>query len=91
VLLPPTPCKGKRKGFAMKDSVRLASFINFILLAGVPENRSAAFQDFIQPVLPQLLLTQFLRSMLARVCEHELVAVHPRREAELVFRIGQPE
>jgi hypothetical protein len=63
---------GKWKEFAMKDDVRLRCFITFILLAGVPRNRSAAPQDFIQPAMPQLLpLTGFLKLVLERVREHE--------------------
>lgn len=33
----------------MKNDVQLRSFITFILLAGVPKNRSVALQAFIQP------------------------------------------
>jgi hypothetical protein len=62
----------KRKGFAMKDDVRLGLFMTFILLANAPKKRSAARQD-IQPAMPQLLpLTRFLQAALERAKEHEL-------------------
>jgi hypothetical protein len=63
----------KRKGFAMKDDVRLGLFITFILLASAPKNRSVARQDFIQPPMPQLLpLTRLLKAVLDRVQNHEV-------------------
>jgi len=65
--------------------------MTFILLAAVPEKRSAAVSDFVltRPAsLAPLPLTRFVKLALDRIRDHEFPQAITPAESELTFRLG---